>query len=691
MDPGTILSIVQLSLSVFELGSKIAREFLSSNDRVPDKLKRLNDRLGRFHNVVRDIIQESKSHDAPPTLTFPGADAIIETLTECNNFLRQYDSALSTRQKLVAASQRVALAVGPDSTKIEDLDRRIMDHYTELQLWKTVAVEDAVRRLEESMVAMHVSHWTPTLSGSPQLEAPARFAGNDYTMTQATNQPGFPRSPILKATRNTSLPSINEIELPSPRVGTNYSFDVAAQRQRLQNLETGPVMAYLGRSRQDTPISSSSTLFEHASNIGSLPQTLLSTSPPTQFRGPGHSVLLRAGSRTHQFSTTCYRILDNDGSKVVEWSNSGSGVTILHFVPNKYSIPFTVPEDAKFKIFFLPRDIKHQIRVTTAGSQTEYLEDRPEYQFSRKIDRDTFQQNIRAFESLEMIRALRIRSATEKELAMKVHLKVWRQNDHDDKPTFSFAVDEIGHSSYHVEFQIRWFKKAPELKGDNRLILRVYSKENDMEEEPEIHGVRRRSSTFGAKVRKLSGSSSHGSSSRPGSRSRSSSAKAPVPILYEFQGIEPPSDVRNLGYLEIEFKNSELRKAFIKACYEAHRPAMESSRRNSTPSPGLSQQASRPPSLKLGPQQGPHELQDSARYELMGDYGGYELMEDTGVHELMADPGFQIPSPSLTTPYYPEVRFNTETLFAPQRTGDHEHDLGGYKEYDREPRARETG
>ncbi|KAI1417895.1 hypothetical protein F5Y13DRAFT_199030 [Hypoxylon sp. FL1857] len=676
MDPGTILSIVQLSFSVLELGTKIAREFFGRNDRVPDKLKRLNDRLGLFHSVVKDIIQKSKEHNASSSsLAFPGADAIIETLTECKEFLRQYESA--------TPSQRLVLLVGPDSSRIEDLDRRIMGHYAELQLLKTVDLENAFERLKESMVAMHVSQRTPSMTESPpQPELTGRFEGTpeNYSMTGIANQLSFPRSPTLQAgSRNTSLPSI--LELPSPPAGLNYSFDVGTRRQP-PSLETGPVMAYLSRTRQNT-VSSRLTHIEPGSTAHSQAQNRMSTSPPSQFNDPGHSVVLRIGPQPYQFSTSSYRVLDGGNSKVIEWSNAASEITVWHFVPNTCAIPHTIPEDAKFRVFFLPRNIKHKFKIIRADNESTDAEERPEYQFSRKIDREVFQQNIRACEFLEMIRALKINSAVERDIAILVHLKVWRQNDQDDKPTFSFAAHEVGQPSHHAEFHIRWFKKTPELKGDNKLILRVNSKESDLEDGPEALRPRRLSATFGATVRKLSGSSTHGSSSRSNSRSRSSSSKAPLSVLYDYPGLEPPIDVRNLGYLEIEFKNSELRKTFIKACYEAHRPAMEAWR-NNTPSPVSSQHIpSQPPSLILGPNPAPYELEDSGRYELMGD---------SGAHELMGDPGFQIPPPSLTTPYYPEeVCFNTDSLFAPSRTSDQDQDPGTFKDYDREPLSREPG
>lgn len=267
---------------------------------------------------------------------------------------------------------------------------------------------------------------------------------------------------------------------------------------------------------------------------------------------------------------------------------------------------------------------------------------------------------------------------------MKFHLKVWRHSPQDDRPTFSFAANEIA----HMEFHIRWFNKNPELRGVSKLILRLYSKGDDLVDEPEPVESRRLSFTFGMKRSSGSSTQTNASDSHSTLRSRSSSTKPPPLILYEGRGIEPPDDVRNLEYLEIEFLNSEgkfllvslpltslsrsstltssplVRKSFVQACLEAHRPALEASRRNSTPSSSSQQSYSRPPSWTLGPNQGPHELEDS---------GKYELPVDSGVYEMMGDSGFQMPPPSLTTPYSPgEVRFNTLSLFAPSRATDYE-------------------
>lgn len=150
MEPGTILSIVQLSSSVLKLGSKISQEFFGNNDRVPDKLKRLNGRLQRFYDSVEEIIKEVEGRNASSRLIYPGADAIIETLTECKEFLSQYEAALSTNRTFGGASQRLLLVAGPDSSKIEDFNRRIIDHYTELNHWRTGTIAGDIRDIRTS-------------------------------------------------------------------------------------------------------------------------------------------------------------------------------------------------------------------------------------------------------------------------------------------------------------------------------------------------------------------------------------------------------------------------------------------------------------------------------------------------------------------------------------------------------------
>ncbi|KAI0131571.1 hypothetical protein F4814DRAFT_173855 [Daldinia grandis] len=661
MEPGTILSLVQLSFSVFELGSKIAHEFFGKNDRVPDKLRRLNDRLEEFHTIVDGIIDGSHEHSASASLIYPGANAIVETLTDCNDFLRQYESALLADRTFGATSQRLALVVGPDNSKIQDLDRRILDHYPALQLWKTAGLERVVMQLGESMIAKHQTgnqlNRTPNTTAESLLEpeSSGRSVEDEFVSFSTTQV----ATPTLRAvSRNPSLPSINE--LPSPQVG-EYSFsDVGSFRQRSSGSEVGPVLAHLrGYGREN--VINPSTRAGPTNNTRSLSPVLLSTSPTSQFRRLGHPVVLRIGSQSYQLGTTDCRVLDIGGNRVLEWSNTSSRLTIQHFVPDTRIIPYTIPGDlGPYKVRFLPINARHQFKIMTTDNGIESVQEKPEYRFCHKADRESFQRAVRGCDHLEIIRALKVHSAKGKDIAMKFHLKVWRHNPQDDRPTFSFAANEIA----HMEFHIRWFKKNPELRGETKLVLRLYSKGDDLVDEHESVEPRRLSFTFGMK--RLSRSSTQTNTSDPHStsRSRSSSAKPPPLMLYEGRGIEPPDDVRNLEYLEIEFLNSEVRKSFVQACLEAHHSALEASRRNSSPSPSSQQLYSRPPSWTLGPNQGRHELEDAGRCE---------LPVDTRVYEVMGDLGSQMPPPGLTTPYSPgEVWFNTRSLFAPPGTTDYE-------------------
>ncbi|KAI1382810.1 uncharacterized protein F4822DRAFT_422679 [Hypoxylon trugodes] len=684
MDPGTIISIVQLSLSGVELVTKVVREFFGGNDKVPDKLKRLRDRLTQFHNAVEDV-KQSTENNASSSRAYRGADSVIETLTECNDFLRQYASALSADRTPLGATQRVYLLVGPESVRIEDFDKRIMNHYVELQYWKTGRLETAVENLRTSINEMneinqlafrtrhsyshpHRAHGSPRLPDSPGVFSDEFL--HEPSTSRDVAQPGFPRSPKINPSPvNPSLPSIDE--LPSPQLISSSLPDVGSHGLPRR---TGPVLTYLRRGTD-------STLVEEEEPINSGAQAQIPTSP-SQFRTPGYSVLLRIDSHQYQFSTTGYRIFNVLNSRVIEWHNPHSTITVLHYVHGNSSIPHTIPEDKRSRVFFLPKDVKHNFKVTKADGQPQTISGKPEYEFYRKADREVFQKNIRDCESLEMIRALKMHSAADNNIAIKFHLKVWRKNSLNDKPTFSFAAHEIGQPNHQVEFLIRWFKKTPELKGDHKLILKVYSGEPDPETEPETDATKRRLS-----FRRQSLNSTQTSTSRSSSRQRSSSARAPLPTLYEFQGIEPPGDVRKLGHLEIEFLTQELRKAFIKACYEAHRPAWEALRRDGTPSP-VSQRSSysRPPSWTLGPNQGPYELESSNIHE----------MEDSGRHELMGEPVFRIPSPSMsfTTPHFAEeVQFNTQSLFTPAREFKHERDPSpaATEDYDRGPYSREPG
>ncbi|OTB14875.1 hypothetical protein K445DRAFT_318787 [Daldinia sp. EC12] len=676
MEPGTYLAIVQLSFSVFELGSKIAREFFGKYDKVPDKLRRLNDRLREFHSIVDGIIDGSPGQNALSSLVYPGADAIVETLTECKDFLRQYETALIAERTFGGASQRLALVVGPNNSRIQELDRRILDHYPALQLWKTTGLERAVMQLGESMIANQQTNSQVNRSPNATAELPSQAELSGRSAEEALT--GFSTTqvatPTLRAvSRNPSLPSINE--LPSPQVRDLSFSDAVPYRQRPSGLEIGPVLAHLrGYNREN--VMSSSTRTRPTNGAESLSPVLLSTSPTSQFRRQGYPVSIRVGSQSYQLSTNDYKVFDIGGNRVVEWSNTSSRLTIQHFVPDPRSIPYTIPGDlGPYKVRFLPINARHQFKITTADVGTESFYEKPEYRFHRKVDREAFQQAVRNCDHLEIVRALKVHSAKGRDIAMKFHLKVWRHSPQDDRPTFSFAANEV----VHMEFHIRWFKKVPELKGETKLVMRLYSKSDDLADEPETTEPRRLSFSFGMKRLSASSTQTSNSDSRSTSRSRSSSIKPPPLLLYEGRGIEPPDDVRSLEYLEIEFLNSEVRKSFIHACLEAHRPALEVSRRNSTPSTSSQHSYSRPPSWNLGPNQGPHELEDSGKFELPGDFR---------VYEMMGDSGFQMPPPSLTTPYSPEeVRFNTRSLFAPSRATDYEKILETDESYDKDDDA----
>ncbi|KAI1761566.1 hypothetical protein GGR53DRAFT_505027 [Hypoxylon sp. FL1150] len=130
MEPGTILSIVQLSGSILNLGSKVAREFIG-NDRERDELGNLNVRLQTFYKLVDDFVHDTPG--APSQLEYTGTSSIIRTLNECKRFLEQYDRALPTSRTLGRSTQRAR--VGPGGLEAEDFINRLSQHYHELQLW----------------------------------------------------------------------------------------------------------------------------------------------------------------------------------------------------------------------------------------------------------------------------------------------------------------------------------------------------------------------------------------------------------------------------------------------------------------------------------------------------------------------------------------------------------------------------
>lgn len=172
--------------------------------------------------------------------------------------------------------------------------------------------------------------------------------------------------------------------------------------------------------------------------------------------------------------------------------------------------------------------------------------DRPKYNFSSKLDRETFQRDIRARQLISMIQARSIHSAAESNIARGVHLKVWRRDDHDEEPTITFAHHESDVVQHHVEYVIRWFKNKPVLKSDKSLILEVYSADVDLNYGTPADTGERRSSIFGSIRRRSSDKSS------------SSNATANLPsVLYETRGKTPPDSIQNLKHLKIEFQTPQ--------------------------------------------------------------------------------------------------------------------------------------
>ncbi len=122
MDPGTALAVLQLSASVLRLGSTVAYEFMGHGEKVPQKLRNLNQRLQTFNTFLNQILQLSKGQE------FPGLEAIRQTLQDCKDFLKQNETTLSTRSRFGAAPQRIWLSTGPGSSRIDEIHTKF-DHH----------------------------------------------------------------------------------------------------------------------------------------------------------------------------------------------------------------------------------------------------------------------------------------------------------------------------------------------------------------------------------------------------------------------------------------------------------------------------------------------------------------------------------------------------------------------------------
>jgi hypothetical protein len=199
------------------------------------------------------------------------------------------------------------------------------------------------------------------------------------------------------------------------------------------------------------------------------------------------------------------------------------------------------------EVTFLPRASKHEFEITTAcGSKT--IKEEFRYQFTYKPDRETFQRRIRNRQYLDVVQVVKIHTSVEKNVAIDVHLKVWRRDDKDMEPKFSFAWLGKNKPNRHVEYVIRWFKKHPDLGSDNRLILKPYSDDTDLSYGPAAAGDSgKRSSIFRSLTSKMSGGPNVAFASHS-----PSIGGVPV-VLYDLKGKPPPREVCNLGDLVIKF------------------------------------------------------------------------------------------------------------------------------------------
>lgn len=220
--------------------------------------------------------------------------------------------------------------------------------------------------------------------------------------------------------------------------------------------------------------------------------------------------------------------------------------------PGPKQIPYTQPNNSKNEVTFLPHDSEHLLEITTPENGAKNIKDRVRYQFTHKADRDIFQRQVRARQTLHSMQVLRIHTSREKCVARNDHLKVWSRNDRDMEPTFSFPYlgkNEPGHQ--HVEYKIRWFRKEPERRGDTQLRLYPYSEDTNLSygRTTSIDDSNKKSQNVKSIIRRMSGSSYV----LPTSSSPSNSSNST--LLYDGKGTPAPEDLK-LRYLEFEFQNS---------------------------------------------------------------------------------------------------------------------------------------
>ncbi|KAF2965662.1 hypothetical protein GQX73_g7928 [Xylaria multiplex] len=604
LDPGTALSVVQLSGNVLKLGRDIAFEFFGP-EGAPQKLKHLNLRLQTLNTTLEDILKQPA-------------------------FLESYKSLLSENPSRSAIGQRVLLTVGPDASRIDEFHKKIDQHYTEIGQWRIGSmgerVDERIGSLNDKMHELYVLVQNSIII-PPTHPPPLPTIPNSGPATPEINQqllsPMMHASPVLRAqsSRTPSLASISELPppaLPSPSFPTDRAFH---HNKRSTTLESGSTIGLIGGRGRDSSVGGTRT------SCSSLSGSVF-----------GHRITLVIGTEEGlQFSPDSYEVHGGETERIIDWS--GPQIRVQHFhmlVPSGVKrIPYTKPNDPKMEVTFLPLGSKHRFEITTPdGSETRH--DRFKYQFTHKSDRETFQRRVRIRQSLKMIQVVNIHKSKEENIAMDVHLKVWGpRNEQDTNPTFSFAYLSR--------------------KGEKRLILRPYSDDTDLHYGPAVDDSNRRSSTFKEWKRKMS----IGSNASVGSRSPP--IGSPPAVLYEVKGETAPEYVRKLGYLDIEFESIGLREKFVNACYEAHHPV--SIVRRATFGSDTDSLSLKQPSISSSSPQS--VSQTTTTHPSIGEHEGVGLGVNMGTtgHVPPSPNPLQLPSPAI--PRTSGIRFDLSLFTMP--------------------------
>ncbi|KAI0407834.1 hypothetical protein F4802DRAFT_488979 [Xylaria palmicola] len=545
MDAGSILTTIELSASILKLGRTISLEFFCP-ERTPERLRHLETRLQTFNDLLKNILEQAASSDKLATTKFPSLIATEKTLKDCKTFLENYRSLLSESGSLGADAQQLLLIEGPDTSWIDGFHKRIDQLYTELEQWRIGGIADRVD--QPQILTTSMRHSTPNTITEDQQSS----QGSDLThvLPEFTSVASIHSGPALP----TSLPMNQRLSLPE-----NHSPPLLRAQSRASSLNSIPELPPAAIQNENMEIEPTNDLESdkiHDANAGSTP-----TVPSLNVESSGDFITLELGASSRfQFSPNAHEGYDDEGRRVIEWSNPQ--IRIRHFLPMGVNrIPHTKPEDPKMEVTFLPRGSKHRFEITTPTGP-QIITDEVRYLFTNNLHQEAFQRQVRARPFSQTVQVLRIHTAMEKNIAINVHLQVWARNGQDTDATFSFAHSGKNEPSHHVEYVTRWFKNQPERKGENRLILYPYSEDTDLSYRP-TGGSHGKGSSFNEPKREVSTSSSQSLGSRSPSVGNNSG------VLYAGEGKTAPEHVREEGYLDIEFPSMRLRERFVDACFEA--------------------------------------------------------------------------------------------------------------------------